>query len=106
MATIHKKEMNYRIRFGIARCVGSIASALIALVLGHVIAALGLTWMLILLILFRMLCILLLLGYPKIAAVRSEKKTASVCTSPSSSAATAGTAPSWQACCFSACSMP
>lgn len=71
---------NHRIRFGIARCIGSIASALIALVLGHVIAALGLTWMLILLILFRILCILLLLGYPKIAAVRSEKKTASVCT--------------------------
>ena len=71
---------NHCIRFGIARCVGSIASALIALVLGHVIAALGLTWMLILLILFRILCILLLLGYPKIAVVRSEKKTASVCT--------------------------
>ena len=73
---------DHHIRFGIARCVGSVASALIALVLGHVIVALGLRWMLILLILFRALNVLLLLGYPKIAAIRSGKKAASGCTVP------------------------
>lgn len=70
----------HRIRFGIARCIGSAASALISLILGHVIAALGLTWMLVLLVLLRVLCILLLLGFPKIAAVRSARGTSSGCT--------------------------
>ena len=96
----------HHIRFGIARCIGSVASALISLVLGHVIAALGLTWMLILLVFFRILCILLLLGYPKIDAIRSEEKRHPAAQCPSFSTATAGTAPPWQACCFSACSTP
>lgn len=63
------------IRYGMARCMGSVSSALIALVLGHVIAALGLRWMLVLLLSMRLLCILILLRYPRIQvrpAVRRE----------------------------------
>ena len=71
---------DYIIQFGIARCLGSVASALIALVLGHVIAALGLQWMLLLLLLFRVLCLIVLLGYPKISAPRGTRPQDTGCT--------------------------
>ena len=57
-------QMSYTVNYGVARGIGSAASALSSLVLGYVIAKMGSTWMVLLLIGFRLLCIFILLGYP------------------------------------------
>lgn len=54
------------VNYGVARGVGSAASALSSLALGYVLAQLGSAWMVLFLIGFRLLCIFILLGYPKI----------------------------------------
>lgn len=59
-------QEGYAINYGAARGIGSAASAISSLILGHVIAKLGNMWMIILLIAFRMIYILTLVGYPKI----------------------------------------
>ena len=64
-------QAGYQINYGAGRGIGSAASAISALVLGYVIARLGSTWMILLLTGFRLLCILILFGYPKIEKPKS-----------------------------------
>ena len=59
-------QAGFSINYGAARGFGAAASAVSSLVLGFVIAQLGSTWMILLLVLFRLLSILVLLGYPQI----------------------------------------
>lgn len=75
-------QRGYTVNYGAARGVGSAASALSSLVMGYVIAKLGNTWMVLLLVGFRLLCILILLSYPKIqkpeAVVNRTEKSRSI----------------------------
>lgn len=65
----------YAVNYGIARGIGSAASAISSLVLGYVIAQAGGRQMILLLIAFRCLNIVILLGYPPLekAAYPDEK---------------------------------
>lgn len=73
-------QAGFTINYGAARGVGSAASAISSLVLGFVIAQLGSTWMILLLVSFRLLCILILWGYPKIEKINtSEDRTDNSC---------------------------
>lgn len=56
----------FSINFGAARGIGAAASAISSLALGFVIAQFGHAWMILLLVFFKLLCVLILLGYPKI----------------------------------------
>ncbi len=71
------QQAGFQMDYGAARGVGSVASACISLALGYVIAFFGAEWMIILLIVFRLLSILLLCGYPKISkpqlSIESQK---------------------------------
>ena len=59
-------QAGFSINYGAARGFGAAASAISSLVLGFVIAQLGSAWMILLLVFFRLLSILVLLGYPRI----------------------------------------
>lgn len=67
------QEGGYPINYGAARGIGSVASATASLVLGHIIAKVGISWMLCFLVLFRLLCTLSLTGFPKIAKISSAR---------------------------------
>lgn len=62
----------YPINFGIARGIGSIASATSALVLGHIIARWGNTWMFVFLIFFRLLSMVAIAGFPSLPKALSS----------------------------------
>ena len=64
----------YSINYGAARGIGSAATAISSLVIGFIIAKLGATWMLLFLLIFRVFCIITLVGYPKIQKIRDEQK--------------------------------
>lgn len=66
-------EAGFQINYGAGRGIGSAASAISSLVLGYVIAQLGSTWMILLLVGFRVLCMLVLFGYPKIEKPKAEQ---------------------------------
>lgn len=66
------QQAGYPINYGMARGMGSAASAISSLILGYVFAKIGSFWMLFLLIFFRFLYVLTLATYPKI-----QKQTAS-----------------------------
>ena len=71
----------HAVNYGVGRGVGAVASAVAALALGHIIAGLGLMWMLLFLLLFRLLSIAALAGYPRIpkpAAVRAADGSCSI----------------------------
>lgn len=59
-------EAGYPMNYGVARGIGSVASAISSLVLGYIIARLGTTWMFLYLIGAQILCIITFLGYPHI----------------------------------------
>lgn len=69
------EQKGYCINYGVARGIGSVASAMASLVLGYVIARLGNKWMILLLIFFRVCNLAVLLGYPilKREEVHQEK---------------------------------
>ena len=69
-------QAGFTINYGAARGVGSAASAISSLVLGFVIAQLGSTWMILLLVSFRVLCILILWRYPKIEKINASENRA------------------------------
>lgn len=75
-------QSGYPIDYGSARGIGSAASAVSALVLGHVLARYGAGWMLLTLVLCRGITILSLLAYPKIekpaAALAGPDKSCSI----------------------------
>lgn len=64
-------DSSYPINFGMARGIGSVASATSALVLGHILARWGSTWMFVFLIFFRVLCMIAIAGFPKLEKTRS-----------------------------------
>lgn len=57
----------YPINFGMARGIGSVASATSALVLGHILARWGSSWMFVFLIFFRVVSMIAIAGFPKLA---------------------------------------
>ena len=65
----------YSINFGMSRAIGSVASATSALVLGHVLARWGSAWMFIFLIFFRVLCMIVIAGFPKLEKTLSASGT-------------------------------
>lgn len=65
---------DYRIRFGKARSAGAGFSALVVLILGHVISRFGLKWMLFVILCARTVCVCLLLSYPKIQAAAARQQ--------------------------------
>ena len=59
-------KAGYPINYGAARGIGSVASGASALVLGYIIAKLGSHWMFIFLIVFRLICMIAVMGFPKL----------------------------------------
>ena len=59
-------QSGYPINFGVARGIGSVASATSALVLGHILARFGSVWMFVFLIFFRIVCMVAIAGFPKL----------------------------------------
>ena len=66
-------QAGYPINYGAARGIGSAASAVASLVIGYVLARYGAGWMILILIAFRLFCILSLLGYPKIGGLSAQQ---------------------------------
>lgn len=56
----------YPINFGAARGIGSIASATASLVLGHILARWGHSWMFLFVVFFRILSMITIAGFPKL----------------------------------------
>lgn len=56
----------YPINFGAARGIGSVASATASLVLGHILARFGHTWMFLFVIFFRLLSMVTIAGFPRL----------------------------------------
>ena len=66
----------YTVNFGIARGLGSAASAVASLALGHIIAKLGNTWMFLLFIGFEIIVMIAIVSFrnvPKTAAIQTAK---------------------------------
>lgn len=59
-------QAGFSINYGASRGIGSAATAISSLVLGYVIAQLGTTWMILFLLAFRLICMIIIAGYPKI----------------------------------------
>lgn len=59
-------QAGYIINYGVGRGLGSAASGLSAMVFGFIIAKFGSTWMILILVAFRLLSIMALAGYPAI----------------------------------------
>lgn len=70
------------INYGASRGVGSAATAISSLVLGFVIAHFGTVWMILFLLCFRVICMIVMAGYPKIQKKRidtqEEKESCSI----------------------------
>jgi PPP family 3-phenylpropionic acid transporter len=66
-------EAGYTINFGIARGLGSAASAVASLALGHIIAKLGNAWMFLLFISFEIITIIAIIGFRKVPKVASAQ---------------------------------
>lgn len=56
----------YPINFGVARAIGSVASATSSLALGYILANFGSRWMFLFLVLFRIVCMVAIAGFPKL----------------------------------------
>ena len=74
-------EAGYSVNFGIARGLGSAASALASLALGYIIAKLGNVWMFLLFIGFELIALIAIAGFPKIPKAASNAKV-NTCTLP------------------------
>lgn len=68
-------EAGYTVNFGIARGLGSAASAIASLVLGYIIAKLGNLWMFLLFTGFELVALVAIVGFPKLPKVSSNKNT-------------------------------
>lgn len=76
-------EAGYTVNFGIARGLGSAASAIGALALGHIIAKLGNNWMFALFIGFEIVSMIAIAGFPKLPkAIPSRGTSSRSCTIP------------------------
>lgn len=67
-------QPDYQINFGISRGIGSIASATSALVTGHILASFGTNYMLGFILLFRILCAISLMGYPRLQKPATQQR--------------------------------
>lgn len=63
----------YPINFGAARGIGSVASATASLVLGHILAKFGHTWMFLFILFFRLLSMIVIAGFPRLEKQISGK---------------------------------
>ena len=70
-------EAGYTVNFGMARGLGSAASAIGALALGHIIAKLGNTWMFALFIGFEIVSMISIAGFPNLPKTISNRGTQS-----------------------------
>lgn len=70
-------DAGYAVNFGAARGVGAAASALSTLVVGFIIARLGLVWMLAFLLVARVICAVSLCTYPRLQKPRTAHTDAS-----------------------------
>lgn len=59
-------QTGYSINYGASRGIGSAATAISSLMLGFVIAQFGTTWMILFLLIFRLICMIVIAGYPKV----------------------------------------
>lgn len=64
----------YPINFGAARGIGSVASATASLVLGHILARWGHTWMFLFVVFFRILSMITIAGFPKLEKAASADR--------------------------------
>ena len=64
------RQAGYPINYGASRGIGSAATAISSLVLGFVIARFGTVWMILFLLVFRIACMIVMAGYPKIQKER------------------------------------
>ena len=74
-------EAGYTVNFGIARGLGSAASAIASLALGYIIAKLGNAWMFLLFIGFELVALIAIAGFPQIPKVAQNAKV-TTCTIP------------------------
>lgn len=76
-------EAGYTVNFGIARGLGSAASAIASLALGHIIAKLGNNWMFLLFVAFEGVAMIAIAGFPKLPkTVSNQNKNTNACTIP------------------------
>ena len=75
----HGRPINY----GLGRGIGSFAYSLSALAMGYVIEELGANWMIYIILALLPLCIVIVLGYPKLAAQQQTASSHSVPDAPS-----------------------
>lgn len=75
-------EAGYSVNFGIARGLGSAASAIASLALGYIIAKLGNAWMFLLFMSFEAVALIVIAGFPKIPKAVSQSKKSNSCTIP------------------------
>ena len=68
-------EAGYTVNFGIARGLGSAASAIGALTLGYIIARLGNTWMFALFIVFEIVSMVSIAGFPNLPKTITARET-------------------------------
>ena len=73
-------QSGYYINYGAARGLGSVASGTSALVLGYIIAKLGTSWMFLFLIAFRLICMVAVLGFPRLEKQVSRDTADQSCT--------------------------
>lgn len=74
-------EAGFTVNFGIARGLGSAASAVASLAMGYIIAKLGNTWMFLLLIGLELVAMVAIAGFPKLPKAASSAKV-NTCTIP------------------------
>lgn len=73
-------DAGYPINYGVSRSAGAVATAVSSLVIGIIIARLGITWMLLFLLFARLASILSMVGYPHIQkALPVQKQEAEQC---------------------------
>ena len=73
--SVYYNALGRPINYGLGRGVGSFAYSLAALAMGYVIEALGPDWMIYIILLLLPLCIVIVLGYPKVAAEQHDALT-------------------------------
>jgi len=73
-------QAGYTINYGVGRGLGSAASGLSAMAFGFIIAKFGTTWMILILVSFRILSMIAVAGYPRIQKLTPlEKQTDTSC---------------------------
>lgn len=72
-------QAGYTINYGVGRGVGSAASGLSAMAFGFIIAKFGTTWMIVILVAFRILSMVAVAGYPRIVKPKASQSEDTSC---------------------------